>query len=319
MPDLNQHYRAAINAMLEGRLVPFLGAGVNLCGRPEKSSYAPNQRSFLPSGGELARCLAERSAGSEFLKKSDLAHVAEYVALTEGSYVLYQELHKIFDADYPPTTFHTFLATLHSTLQSKGYSTPNPMIITTNYDDLMERAFKDAGEKFDVVFYVADGPQKGRFVHRDPEGNEQIIDKPNEYDKFALEQRPVILKIHGAVKRAAVDPEEDSYVITEDHYIDYLTRTDPSLVPVTLRAAMRRSSFLFLGYALRDWNLRVILHRLFGERKLDTKSWSVQTPVDHVDEEFWKKRGVECIDMDLRAYLDELCARVGELAAVAGR
>ncbi len=318
MPDLNQHYRAAINAMLEGRLVPFLGAGVNLCGRPARSAYVASQRTFLPSGGELAQCLAERSARSDYLKKHDLAHVAEYVALTEGSYVLYQELHKIFDADYPPTKLHKFLATLHSMLQQKGYSTPYPLIITTNYDDLVERAFVDAGEKLDVVFYVADGPQKGRFIHRGPDGNEQTIDKPNEYDKFALDQRAVILKIHGAVKRAAVDPEEDSYVITEDHYIDYLTRTDPSLVPVTLRAAMRRSSFLFLGYALRDWNLRVILHRLFGERKLDTKSWSIQTPVDQVDEEFWNRRGVECIDMDLNDYLNGLYARMGELSAAAG-
>ena len=36
----------------------------------------------------------------------------------------------------------------------------------------------------------------------------------------------MILKIHGAVDR--VDAERDSYVITEDHYIDYLTRTDIS-------------------------------------------------------------------------------------------
>jgi hypothetical protein len=32
--------------------------------------------------------------------------------------------------------------------------------------------------------------------------------------------RPVILKIHGAVDR--VELERDSYVITEDHYIDEL-------------------------------------------------------------------------------------------------
>ena len=36
----------------------------------------------------------------------------------------------------------------------------------------------------------------------------------------------MILKIHGAVDRT--DSDRDSYVITEDHYIDYLTRTDIS-------------------------------------------------------------------------------------------
>ena len=32
------------------------------------------------------------------------------------------------------------------------------------------------------------------------------------------------MKIHGAVDRA--EPDRDSYVITEDHYIDYLTKTE---------------------------------------------------------------------------------------------
>ena len=45
----------------------------------------------------------------------------------------------------------------------------------------------------------------------------------------------MILKIHGAIDR--LRPERDSYVITEDNYIDYLTRTDVStLMPVTLGA-----------------------------------------------------------------------------------
>ena len=34
----------------------------------------------------------------------------------------------------------------------------------------------------------------------------------------------MILKIHGAVDRD--EPKEDSFVITEDNYIDYLTATD---------------------------------------------------------------------------------------------
>ena len=36
----------------------------------------------------------------------------------------------------------------------------------------------------------------------------------------------MILKIHGAIDRAGPEAEWDSYVITEDHYIDYLTRTE---------------------------------------------------------------------------------------------
>jgi hypothetical protein len=85
----------------------------------------------------------------------------------------------------------------------------------------------------------------------------------------------VILRLHGAVDR--VGSEWDSFVITEDHYIDYLTRADISnLLPVTLAARLRRSHYLFLGYRLRDWNLRVILHRIWGQQRLTYKSWAIQ-------------------------------------------
>ena len=78
----------------------------------------------------------------------------------------------------------------------------------------------------------------------------------------------MILKIHGAVDRTI--PRRDSYVITEDHYIDYLTRTDiSSHCPGDARGEVRDSHFLFLGYSLRDWNLRVILHRIWGEQARD--------------------------------------------------
>ncbi len=136
-----------------------------------------------------------------------------------------------------------------------------------------------------------------------------MIERPNEYAELALDQRTVILKIHGAVDR--LDSEwGDSYVITEDHYIDYLTRTDISgLLPVTLSAKLRRSHFLFLGYAMRDWNLRVILHRIWGQQKLNYKSWAIQLEPEPVEREFWQKRGVDILDVELERYVTGLGGR----------
>jgi hypothetical protein len=101
-----------------------------------------------------------------------------------------------------------------------------------------------------------------------------VVERPNEYRALRPGERTVILKMHGAVDRTNPEATWDSYVITEDHYIEYLARTDlANLVPVTLAAKLRRSHFLFLGYSMRDWNLRVILHRIWGEQKLKYKSW----------------------------------------------
>ena len=203
------------------------------------------------------------------------------------------------------------MASLPRVLREKGYP-PNQLIVTTNYDDTLERAFRAAGESFDLVYYVADGEQQGKFMHASPDGKVRPIDKPNKYLSVSPDQRTVILKIHGVVDRA--NRERDSYVITEDHYIDYLASKDiAQQMPTKVLEKMSWSHFLFLGYGLRDWNLRVILHRIWGEQKFKYKSWAVQPKPQPMDREFWAKRDVEILDASLEEYVDALSERVNAM------
>ena len=160
--------------------------------------------------------------------------------------------------------------------------------------------------------YVAEGEQRGKFLHVPPDGGACVIERPNEYRGLSLDQRSVILKIHGAVDRAG--SLWDSFVITEDHYINYLIRTDISnLLPVTLAAKLRKSHFFFLGYSLRDWNLRVILHRIWGEQKLTYKSWAIQEKLELMEKDFWRKREVDVFKVPLEEYIAEIEQRLREL------
>jgi hypothetical protein len=86
-------------AIAEGRVVPLLGAGVNLSGRP--SGVVWRQGHDLPSGAELAAYLA---ATFEFpaQEPQDLLSVAQYIAVMTGSGPLYEKLHQLFDADQGP-------------------------------------------------------------------------------------------------------------------------------------------------------------------------------------------------------------------------
>jgi hypothetical protein len=311
---LEMHYRMLIKALIDGRVVPFLGAGVNLCGRPGDANWQAGN--YLPSGSELASYLAT-NYGYPVADIQDLVRVSQYVAVMSGSGPLYDELHKLFNKDFPPTALHRFFATLPGVLRSKGYPPRYQLIVSTNYDDVLERAFLAAGEPFDLVSYVAEGEHRGKFMHRSFEGEACLIEIPNQYRGIPLEQRTVILKIHGAIDRD--NPEQDSYVITEDHYIDYLARTDISnLIPVTLAARLRKSHFLFLGYGLRDWNLRVILHRIWGEQRFSYKSWAIQLNPQPIDQEFWQKRAVEIYDARLEDYVAGLLERVEALPPAGG-
>lgn len=73
---------------------------------------------------------------------------------------------------------------------------------------------------------------------------------------------------------------------------------------------LRKSHFLFLGYSLRDWNLRVILHRIWGDQKLTYKSWAIQLNPERLDQEFWRKRDVDIFNVSLETYIAELDKRL---------
>jgi len=324
--SLEAHFKVLLKGMQDGKVVPFLGAAVNLCGRPRETSWRYGQFNCLPSGLELALHLA-KNYGYPLVEGAapDLLRVSQYVAVMSGGESLYEELRSIFAGDYPPTALHTFFAELPGVLRSKGYPrTIDPLkrrlvIVTTNYDDVLERAFNLAEEPFHLLTYVAERKWQGKFLHW-PAGQKEgmaVIEKPNEYKGLSGDELPVILKIHGAVNRAMSNL--DSFVITEDDYIDYLTRIDlGSLLPAPLPAKFQQSQFLFLGYSLSDWNMKAILHRIWRDRQRSARSWAVQLNPAEMDQKFWSRRDVDIINVDLKEYIDLLSERLRNMPSLGG-
>jgi DNA-binding SARP family transcriptional activator len=284
------HFQQVVGALLDGRLVPVLGAEV----------------------AELAARLARRfDYGGN---GTSLPRVAQYVAVMRGSGPLYDELHALLEPESRPTAIHRFFATLPPLLRERGL--PHQLIVTTSYDVALEAAFLEAGEEFDVVSYVASGANRGKFCHIRPDGSGQFVDVPNTYaTELSLEQRTVILKLHGQVD-CGPTREWESFVVTEDDYIDYLAKSDvAAAVPVALAAKLRRSHFLFLGYTMADWNLRVILNRLWSDQPLSYRSWAVQPEAKQLEREFWRRRDVDVQELPLERYVETLAGYCGALGA----
>ena len=290
-PVAEDRIKDVVGTMLAGRLVPVLGADV----------------------AELTAQLAERFEYPS--NGSALPQVAQYIAVMKGSGPLYDELHSLLDADLPPTVLHRFFAALPPLLRERG--APHQLIVTTSYDLALERAFLDAGEEFDVVSYLAAGRNRGKFCHVAPDGTGTLIEVPNTYaTQLSLERRTIILKLHGQVGRSGEDREWESFVVTEDDYIEYLAQSEvASVVPVALGAKLRRSHFLFLGYTMADWNLRLLLHRLWGDQPLSYRSWAVQSEPMPLEREFWRRRDVDVLEIPLERYVEGLARQAGlELA-----
>ena len=280
------HFEQVARALFEGRLVPVLGADV----------------------ADLAARLAKRFDYGE--NGSSLPRVAQYVAVMRGSGPLYDELHALLEPAGRPTAIHRFFAALPPLLRDRGL--PHQLLVTTSYDMALEAALLDAGEEFDVVSYVAAGENRGRFCHIRPDGSGRLIDLPNTYaTELSLDERTVILKLHGQVDRGPLR-EWESFVVTEDDYIGYLAKTDvAAAVPVLLAAKLRRSHFLFLGYTMADWNLRVILNRLWSDQPLSYRSWAVQPEAKPLEREFWRRRDVDVQELALERYVETFAHHAG--------
>lgn len=325
IPD-DTHYAVVIDAIEKGRLIPFFGAGVNLCNRPNdydwQQPWDPTS-DFLPSGAELSKRLADR-----YKYPADdwwnLLRVAQYVAAVSGETALDEELQQFFDRDYPVTPLHEFFAGIPRVLRDRGYKHSNLLIVTTNYDDLMERALQEAGESYDLISYIRDGEDRGKFQHHQPCGREStVVHSANDYEAASVDQRTVVLKIHGAVQRtdSADDEEPDSFnfVITEDDYISFLAQGDISeKIPILVRERFERCQFLFLGYGLADWNMRAFFKDIQTEQRANNKrlrSWAVQLNPDEMEEQFWDDRKVKIYDKPLDEYVEELSERLQALPA----
>ena len=261
------------------KLVPFLGAGASL---------GSNESIGLPSGSELARILAKDCAyiGDDI---NDLPRVAQYFALTMGGTTLRHTIQsKLSLPSVKPSEVHNIIA-----------KWPIEVVLTTNFDSLMERAFAMTGKSPFCYTYERRSDQK------------QIGATPT------IDQ-PLVYKLHGSIEN------KDSMVVTEDDTIDFLVsmiKGDPK-IPDLIGSLFTTSSILFVGYGLKDWNIRVLL-RHFRETQADIRSFAIQRfhprlPVDQAEQEwkrmvlYWEYKKVSIYNCDALDFLRELDRRYRE-------
>ncbi len=315
---LQPPYGVIANYFKEGSIIPFLGAGVNFGTRdPPDAKWDEKSSAFLPSGAELSRILAGYSSfpSQERQDVDDLAKVSAYYVEIAARKGLTDQLHKFFNRDFVPCEIHKYLAEVSRPL----------LIVTTNYDDLTERAFTAAGREYDLVVHAIDSSEVAGSVLWWKAGEEEPVPILPSKLSIDLTKTTVIYKMHGTVDRKS---KWDNYVITEDDYVDFLSRmADRTAVPALFMKAFHERHFLFLGYGLRDWNLRLVLRNLrgvlpdvsrdvsagaTGERtgtdreQSRAPSYAIQFRPSDLEVELWKGRNVKIFDVDINEFVRRL-------------
>jgi hypothetical protein len=312
-------------------VVPFFGAAASAIYRPDGAAWKAGQP-FMPFGGELARSLANaasypvddiyNTALEEVLAAIDqlgvkvdrdeatkvlepvvrrhlsgvpnLALIASWAQHVAGDRKrVHGNLRNAFAVSAKPGFLHQQLAQIEGTR----------LYITTNYDDLLEQALEhrqphvviDRGDK---GLWVSVGGQP--LEPTSPTGDE-LYKKLND-PKTQAPSRPIIFKMHGSVDK--VNAGNDSFLITEEDYVDFLGRAGGSYIPPYLMGLMQGKAFLFLGYSLEDWNVRVILSKLL--KPGGVTCWAIVRGRSEREEEVWHARGLNVYSIDLSEFAAKL-------------
>jgi SIR2-like domain len=230
--ELDSHYSNIISSIFDNKIVFFLGSGINMLDRPENENWKFGETNYFPNSEELITYLSTSFNIAE--KYSDLIRVSQYASIIAGRGRLIDKLCDIFipkeNNSYQPypNRLHKFFAQMPSTLRKfskKEDGDHNQLMVTPNYDDLLEQSFRNENEPYDLITYNTHGENiAGKFIHKPYQGNDSIIKDPNTYDNLPIDiedeeavlRRTIILKIHGAINR--IRRRESSFVITEDDY-----------------------------------------------------------------------------------------------------
>ncbi len=300
-------YKIIADCLRNSSVVPFLGAAASFVGAPVESP--------LPSGAAFAKALAEQ-AGYPGEAADPLTKVAQYMeeVPADRNYLLnivYEKFYRTIQPGYK-SALTEFLTQIPVPLIPK-------LLITTNYDVLVERALEDRGVPYMALSHIMKGPKAGRlFCYtslRDQFGaaNIQTV-KQVEEQLLELDtegRTPVLVyKMHGTAWLRSGNFTMDSVVLTENDYVDFFVQDLLNRIPNQILELLRTSRLLFLGYALEDWNFRVMLRKLQFVQRQNTDStqrhWAFLLNADPVQAKFWEKRGVNVYELSLDRLLATL-------------
>jgi hypothetical protein len=172
---------------------------------------------------------------------------------------------------------------------------PVRYVLTTNFDDLMERAFKNQQKNPEVAMYEMRGDRQQE-LH------------------IGTKEAPLVYKLHGSLDR-----KDRKMIVTEDDVIEFISCLmvgNPPLHPQIKRLFVDYS-ILFIGYGLKDWTIRVMLRALKGGENFGTPGVTCFAIQRRPEERcfaaeweksvfYWGKNDLRCFDVDAVEFAEKL-------------
>ncbi len=221
------------------RLVVFVGAGASI-----PSGY--------PSWREAVEKIAENLPS--VTKGLDLLRIPQYYYNERGRNEYEKFMRKIFH--------HREILPIHE-IHKEIIKLGASVIVTTNYDNLIERAFDECGVFLDVIAEDKDIPYKN-IGH-------------------------TLIKMHG-------DFEHHNFVLKEDDYLHYSQNF--KLIETLLKSIIATNTLLFIGYSFNDPDTKQIfawIKEILGENMQRAYMLDVSDNYNELNQKYYRNLGINVI------------------------
>lgn len=284
----DRHWISLVASIRHGQCVLVLGQEI-----PARMNSDARQGDVDMSDALTAKLVAELEEDNRRVIGDTLPAIAQQYEDAEGfgAHALRALAEKFYKSpNFAPSQTHAALASL-----------PFSLILTTSQDDLLTSALKAAGKD----------PIVGRYNLRGDKRNnpEMVLPGPP--------QSPLVFHLFGDAQEPA------SLVLSENDLLDFLiaiVSERPPLPNSVVRALKRAGqSFLFVGFGIKNWYLRVLLKVLVRTLELNRTGEAIATePLrglsqnDREQTVLFYQRGtrIEVEDADISAFLGELSRRI---------
>lgn len=227
-----------IEAKKNNKLAFFIGAGFS------KNSETGLKR--IPLWDDLINDF-KKSLNIE--KESDFLKIAQLYYLKYGEYQYYNKLKKYFELNLEPSVVH-----------KKLFGLLPHLIVTTNWDCLLEYTAIEEGLTYDVIVSDVD-LVKSSYFHK-------------------------ILKMHG-------DFQHHNIVFKEDDYLKY--SDDFPLIENYIKSILSTHVVVFIGYSYSDIDLKLITKWIETKSKVTPPKYLFSSKYNEAEESYLKNHGIQIL------------------------
>nr|VFK22707.1 MAG: SIR2-like domain-containing protein [Candidatus Kentron sp. MB] len=217
----------------------------------------------------------------------------------------------------PPPIYKCIVRGIKRRIEQAENKRPPPLLLTTNFDNLLELALEEQSVAYDLLLYrrMNDPGRFSDFYYRE----NSLLESTNNFDDIERStwrpkipgKNPLVIKLHGCLQPVCKEGKpEVPLTITDQDYLSPALYTLYDAFPSAIRDKLSNNHWLFLGHSFKDLHIRLFLQHLhdsYDSGKNNKPKIFAITRGSNVQRILRISQEIHLIPCEMDRFVDELC------------